>query len=898
VGDEQRLKATFFFNGHEGPLTVHAVRGREELSRPYRFEVDFSGQDVDVDTAPGARACLLLESPRGGERYVGGVLEELSLAAMGQAGEDAHARYRAVLVPEPYLVLSLRHGFRIFQQKTAPDIVKQVCEDAGLDAALFDWGGVTGSYPARDYCVQYDESEWDFLCRLLEDEGIFFAFSHDADGARMRFEDASAEVDLLSPDSLDFTFFPQEGAPTARVWEFRLRTRLRPSKATVNDYDMLRPGSSLLASAEARDALSREWYEYPGGFRAPAEGKRRAQVRLDEQRTPSVTALGRTDALYVEPGRRFQLHAHPASDGEYFLTAVGFQLRLEEESSQGRPLVDAGPWRYEVDFEAIPATQTFRPARLTPRPRVAGLQTARVTGPAGEEIHCDAHGRVKLQFPWDREGQLDERTSCWVRVSQAHTTGSVMIPRIGWEVLVEFEDGDPDRPLCLGKVWNAFFPPPVELPAGKTVTGHSSISSPGGGGVNEVLFDDTAGEESVTINGQHDILVKAANNKLYNVGHDASHLVNGKRAASVGGNEQLAIQANLNVNVGGDHSTTVGAMRDVKVTGSATEEVAGGLGLQVGAMELVQVGSPVAAVMELILNAAVEAGVGAAAKAASRAEAALLGPILPTLQKAREAVGAAAQFAGPAAALLGDGNPNIAAFAQAAGSLSDAVGAAEAGQLAAGVAQSIVADEITGTIADAVRGGKGGAAGAGGGGGGGGGGDAAPEAAGSATRGGSGTWATVVGGSVKETVGGLAAINSLSGVSFAVGGASQEMVGAARVELIRGGKVETTGAIKTETVGVYMVDAKESYVTDAKAAIAINIAGAQTQRISGSHSMSADGPVVVNAPRLELKGQGTITLTCGPSKVIVKSNGILVEGAAEVTIEGSKIELDENALGT
>ncbi|WP_144369961.1 hypothetical protein [Myxococcus stipitatus] len=151
---------------------------------------------------------------------------------------------------------------------------------------------------------------------------------------------------------------------------------------------------------------------------------------------------------------------------------------------------------------------------------------------------------------------------------------------------------------------------------------------------------------------------------------------------------------------------------------------------------------------------------------------------------------------------------------------------------------------------------------------------------------------------MKETVGGLAAINSLSGVSFAVGGESKELVGAARVELIKGSKSETTGAVKMETVGVYMVDAKESYVTDAKAAIAVNIAGGQSQKISGSHSMSADGPVVVNASKLSLKGKGTITLTCGPSKVIVKSNGILVEGAAEVTIEGSKIELDENALGT
>jgi len=167
-----------------------------------------------------------------------------------------------------------------------------------------------------------------------------------------------------------------------------------------------------------------------------------------------------------------------------------------------------------------------------------------------------------------------------------------------------------------------------------------------------------------------------------------------------------------------------------------------------------------------------------------------------------------------------------------------------------------------------------------------------------ATSGGSGIWGTVVGGSVTETVGGVAAINSLKRVAFAVGGTATETVGAARVELIRGGKSETTGAAKVETVGVYMVDAKETFAVDAKAAIALTLAGSQTQKISGSHSLSADGPVLVNASRLSMKGNGTITLTCGPSKVVVTSSGVLVEGAASLTIEGSKIELDEGALGS
>jgi len=883
---ENQLTADLLLGDHDGELTVHAVRGREEVSRPSRFEVDFSGQDVDVDGVVGASVTLRLESGIGGERHLCGAVEELSVVAADPGGGGEHLRYRAAVVPWPYFALCQRRGFRIFQAKSAPEIVRAVCKDVGLEAERFDWGSVGGTYLPREYCVQYGEPEWDFICRLLEDEGVFFAFHHTPDGERMCFADASSGAELLSPGSLDFTFFPQVDASSARAWDVRHQTRLRPSKASVNDYDMLRPTNPLLASAQADEAVSREWYEYPGGYRAPAEGKRRAQARLDELRASRVTVRGRTDALFVEAGRRFKLEGHPTLDGEYFLTAVDFHLRLQEATADGRPLVDEGDCRCEVGFEAIPAAQAFRPARRTPRPRAVGLQSARVTGPSGQEIHCDEHGRVKLQFPWDREGQLDDHSSCWVRAAQAHTTGSIMIPRVGWEVLVELEDGDPDRPLCLGKVWNPFFPPPVDLPAGKTVTGHSSQSSPGGGGVNEVMFDDTAGSETVTINGQHDIAIKAANNKLFNVGHDASHVVGGKRKASVTGNEKIAVKSNQDVSVTGDHSVTVGAMREVKVTGSATEEVAGALSMSVGGMEMVQVGNPAAAVLEVIKQAAVQAAVGAAAAAANRAQAALLGPVLPVLEKARAAVGTAAQFAGPAAALLGGGNPRLDALAQAAGSLSNAAGAASAGDVAAGVVQMIVSDQAVQAA--------GGGAGAGGSGGAG---DAAPAAAEGATSGGSGIWGTVVGGSVKESVGGVAAISSLKGVSFAVGGAATELVGAARVELIRGGKSETTGAAKAETVGVYMVDVKETFSVDAKA-IALTIAGGQTQKISGSHSLSAKGPVVVTAPRLSLKGNGTITLTCGPSKVVVTSDGVLVEGAAALTIEGNKIELDEGALGT
>jgi len=658
-----------------------------------------------------------------------------------------------------------------------------------------------------------------------------------------------------------------------------MRGQLCPSEAHLSDFDPLKPSLDLRARSTASDALKREWYEYPGGYRDPKVGSTRAQTRLEELRTPVRTVGARTNALFSQAGCKFKLSGHPSADGEYFLTAVDLELRLEEGLESKTSAGSSAAQKLDMRLELIPSAQAYRPARRTPRPRAPGLQTARVTGPSGAEIHCDSHGRVKLQFPWDREGQLNDHSSCWIRVCQGHTTGSIMIPRVGWEVLVEFVDGDPDRPLCLGKVWNGFFPPPVQLPEAKTQTNYSSHSSPGGGGRNEVSMDDAAGGEKVSVHAQHDMLITAANNKILSVGNNASHSVHGKRAVKVGGNEKVAVEADENFKVGGSQTVQVGGQRKVKVSGAASEDVASDFALTVGGAQMVQVGNPAHAVLEVIKEAAIAAATGAAAAAASRAQAALLGPIMPAINKAKQALGSSAKIAGPASALLGAGNPTLTSFTQAADSLSNVAEAADAGQLAAGMAQMALEG-----AANPITGGNGA----------GGGGPAGPSAA---TGGGSGVWDTVVAGNVTESVGGLAATNALKGISLTVGGTSKETVGAARLEMFGGGKIESTGGAKAETVGLYMLDSKESLAITAGAAAAENVAGALAQRISGSHGLTAKGLVRISAPTFKLKGKGVITLSCGSTKVIIKSDGVFVEGGASLTIEGSSIDLDEAALG-
>lgn len=860
------MKAELVFGDHAGPLTVLALHGVEELSSPFRYLLDFVGQDFDVAAAPASRVHLHLSQPVGGERHLDAVCESISFVPVPMDAGEHLTRFRAVLVPGGALVLSLRRGFRVFQQKSVVEIAQKVWKDAGLNGDSLDVAKLQGKYPSRELCCQYDESEWDFICRLLEDEGIFFAFRHDSDGHVLELRDASADVEALDLDTLSFNAEPRAAFESRMVWEWETTAELCVAKVQLTDVDFERPSKNLKKEASASDVPERLFVEYPGGYTDPQQGDRRAKTRLQELRSPSRRGRCRTNALFAMTGRRFTLSGHPDADGDQVITRVEVDVRLQPESTPG-PLVDVGPQLVQVSLQTVPKDQPWRPARLTPRPRRPGLQTARVTGPSGSEIHCDKHGRVKLQFTWDREGKLDDKTSAWVRVAQPHTTGGVLLPRVGWEVLVEFLEGNPDRPVCLGRLWNAYYPPPVELPAGRTQTVHGSHSSPGAERVNEVVFEDAAGAEQINIRAARDVLVQAANNKLFSVGHDFRWMVHGQRTVTVGGDQKMSVSSNASSKVGGDETVRVGVQREVKVSGSATEEAAANLNVTIGAMHQVQVGNPVQALLDVIKRAAITAATGAAAGAASRAEAALLGPIMPALQKAREALGTVTSLTGPAAAFLGPGNPQIAAINTAAKTMSDSAGAMDASDIATGLAAKALADD-------------------------------APEAAAQASQGGSGTWATVVGGNMVESIGGVAALSSVSGISLAVGGASTETVGAVRIEAIAGGKIESTRGAKVETVGaLYMADIQESLAINAGSAVAETVAAISKHAVKGSHAIAAQGSVLVIAPRLQLKAKGSITLTCGSTRVTLESNGVGMDGGSSLNIQGSKVEVDEGVLG-
>ena len=865
------LKAELTFGGHDGPLTVLALRGGEELSRPFRYELDFTAENLDLESAPMARVHVRIEDPGGPTRHLDAACQSIAFVPLEAKDSETRMRYRAVLVPAVGLILGHRRGFRIHQKKSVPQIVQRVWQDSGLDPSWLEISALQASYPARDFCCQYDETEWDFLGRLLEDEGIAYVFRHTEDAHVLELHDNSADVPALLEEALPFKADPLGESAGSAVWDWQSTARIRTGKVTLWDYDFQTPSRSLKKDASASEVVERLFYECPGGYVLPKEGDRRAKVRLEEQRAGSRSARFQTSELTLAPGRRLSLSGHPSDDGDHVLTRVELHARFHAEDVPG-PLTDTGRTALRLRGTCVPRDLPFRPARLTPKPRAPGLQTARVTGPQGSEIHCDKHGRVKVQFHWDREGKLDDASSAWIRVSQPHNTGAVLIPRVGWEVLVEFEHGDLDRPYCLGRLWNSQDAPPVQLPEGRTQTVHASQSSPGGGKANEVVFEDSAGAEQMHVRGGHDILVNAGNDKLFNVGHDLGWTVHGQRSVTVGGDRTVTVGANLNRKVGGDETLQVGAQHTIDVSGSATEDALANRSLTVGGAHMVQVGNPAQAVLEVLKKAAITAATGAAAAAASRAEAALLGPILPVVQKARAALSGVSQITGPAAALLGSDHPRIAALNEAAKSLADSPGAQDASDLASGMVAKALGDS---------------------------GGDAAADAAESATHGGSGLWSTLVNGNVTETVGGVCSVNSVGGISLSVGGKSTETTGAARIEAIGGGKSESTKGAKLETVGgLYRAEIGEALSISAGTALAENVAAAAKHHVAGSHSVSAKQAVVVTTPKLTLKASGTITLTCGSTKVVLKSSGIDLEGDTALTLKASKVELDEGVLGS
>ncbi|HEX9857359.1 MAG TPA: type VI secretion system tip protein TssI/VgrG, partial [Paracoccaceae bacterium] len=512
---------------------------------------------------------------------------------------------------QPWLwFLSLRTDNRIFQNKSVIDIIEEVFgayPDASFEKRL------QKSYPPRDYCVQYGESDLDFVQRLMEHEGIFYFFEHDDGAHRMILADGNA---VLKPGPGSDTL-PYE--PDSRI-SFRdgdfitawlPRAQVRPGRHAHTDYDFKKPSSDLTSKAEnpLGHALDKhENYAYPGDYIVHSRGDALSALRLEELQAAFVRVEARGTARHLWSGRTFTLELFPreAENDEYLVLRVDYQM-WDEQVRSGQTEAMQG---YEVALRLAPKRIAFRPERRTPRPVMRGPQTAVVVGPAGEEIFTDEYSRVKVQFHWDRQGAKDENTTCFIRVSSVWAGagwGFIQIPRIGQEVIVDFLEGDPDQPIITGRVYNAEQMPPYGLPGTATQSGWKSNSSPGGGGWNELRFEDKAGSEEVYFQAQkdHNELVKnneartigndfsedVGHDAQQSVGHDRTESVGNDKAVSVGKNQTTDIGVNDTETVGANRSLTVGANETISVGSNSTESIGANHSQTVAIAQTISVGA-------------------------------------------------------------------------------------------------------------------------------------------------------------------------------------------------------------------------------------------------------------------------------------------------------------------
>jgi type VI secretion system secreted protein VgrG len=586
--------AELSFESGEASLSVRSFRIDEAASTPFTvFVVARSPNQIDLDSIVGKAATLRLESGvahlRAPKRRWTGVCDHIEQVGAEPTGLSTYElRIRPVL-----WLLSQRRGYRIYQHLSIPQIVERLLAEWSITPI---WDIDRDAYPKLWHKAQYGESDLAFLSRLLEEAGIAYTFPDGGgDDTHLALSDALHAASPRSP-ALRWVDNPNEAAEREFITKVRIAHEVRPGAYTIRDYDFRRPSYTLSGEAEPAGEARHEQYHYrPGAFlvevaadgstpvaddkgaarHADRFGKERAERAFASHRAGRRTVSFETNVLELAPGAVFAVEHHPHGD-----LAGGAALLALEHSIEGSI---GGEWtvRGRAAFAATP----HRPSAVTPKPTVDGVQSATVVGPSGQEIHTDEFGRVRLQFPWDREGTNDDKSSAWVRVSQGWAGtgfGLINLPRVGQEVLVGFLEGDPDQPVVVGRVFNKTNPVPYTLPQHKTRSTWKSRSSPGGNGFNELMFEDSAGSELVYAQAEKDLRKLVKNDETITVGHDRQKLVKNDETEVTGGNRTEFTAGNRTEITRKDRTTVIHGTRRDLVLGDAIERVEGDRVLYVG----------------------------------------------------------------------------------------------------------------------------------------------------------------------------------------------------------------------------------------------------------------------------------------------------------------------------
>jgi type VI secretion system secreted protein VgrG len=567
-----------------GPDTLLLTRfsGEEQVSGLFHFHLELQSETADVDFSAvvGQGATITIDLADDTQRYLHGIV-----TSFRQGGRDAvFTTYYAELRPTFYL-LTQAINCRIFQNLTVPDILSTLFGDLGLTDFK---DSLTGTYPEREYCVQYNETAFDFASRLMEEEGIFYFFEHEDGKHTLVLADASEAI--ADCPGAKTAAYGTEGLWVQQnvVTRCTLSSTLTPGAYALDDFSFETPSVDLEASTEGKSedsgASRREIYRYPGGFTQKERGTALSKLRIEAEEVPGVRLSGESYSRAFTSGFKFTLEEHYRADvnAAYALVRIHHQFEWDH---------------YENSFEAIPADVPFRPLPLTPKPKVHGTQTALVVGKSGEEIWTDEFGRIKVQFHWDREGQNDENSSCWIRVAHPWASkgwGQIFLPRIGNEVVVSFLDGDPDRPLVTGSVYNAEQTVPYKLPAEQTKSTIMSSSSKGNDGFNELRFEDKAGEEEVYFHAQKDHNLTIENDRTKDVLNDEVNTIKNSRTTTVQeADDTLTVSKGnrlVNVDTGNEEHTVKGDVT-FTVSGNLTLDVTGKIVLKAGQSVSIEAGT-------------------------------------------------------------------------------------------------------------------------------------------------------------------------------------------------------------------------------------------------------------------------------------------------------------------
>jgi type VI secretion system secreted protein VgrG len=563
VGTQKNRKIQVFTSLAEDTLLFYRMHGREGLSEPFEYSVELVSEQrsIDPEKLLGEPLTIRLQLEDGNWRHFHGFVSRF-----GQHVDlNRFARYHATVRPWLWF-LTRTSNCRIFQNQSVPEIIKQVFQDHGFNDFKEK---LSGSYATREYCVQYRETDFNFISRLMEDEGIYYYFTHEKDKHYLVLADSGSAHDPFP--GYDNIPYHVDTAPTDRTrkdhihaWTFA--REVQPGACEFTDYDFKKPKANLAVKSILKNSHSHAEYElfdyHPGRYMETGIGDNLVRQRIEEHHTRFERGEGKGNARGLAVGCRFKLQEFPRQDQnrDYLVISANYHLLLDEYASG--PTIGEEQL-FDCSFTVQDNKRPYRAPRSTLKPFVHGAQTAVVTGPAGEEIHTDKYGRVKVQFHWDRYGNKDHESSCWIRVSQpwaGKNWGIIAIPRIGQEVIVDFLEGDPDQPIIIGNVYNADVMPPYPLPGGAVISGMKSNTHKGQG-YNEMSMDDTAGNEKITIHGQYDMNTT--------VRHDQTNTIMNHRTTTVqNGNDTLTVATGTRtVTVKGDSTHIVQAgSRVVQVT--------------------------------------------------------------------------------------------------------------------------------------------------------------------------------------------------------------------------------------------------------------------------------------------------------------------------------------------